>query len=210
MARRHRETAQEQAQQLRPQGSQAPVRRALTPPVEGPEVVRGPHPDDRFAPLTAEHAEVDRLLGELRSFVGTDEARVARWDRVATLLESHARAEEWQLYPRLRRVVATRTLARQALDQHVRIRELLHRIDAKQGDGPEYRALLEELAGVVAAHVTLEEGTLMPLAVQALGKGRVDELVAAWVRERRKLEPAVADERVHRAPPVARARRPRT
>jgi hypothetical protein len=205
--RRRRDTVADQARELRPLGMEGPVEAALTPPISAPEHLRGPNPEDRFAPLRAEHAEVDARLEELWHFVGPDEERVTRWTRIATALETHARAEEWELYPRLRRNPVTKAMAGEALLQHTRMRELVREIDGKQVDDPEYRALLGELAGALRQHVALEEQILLPLAQQAIGKAEVDRLVAAWVRQRRRLEPAVADERVRPGRPGKRTGR---
>ena len=151
--------------------------------------------EDRFAPLRVEHSDLRARIQALRTFVGTDEERLAHWNSIATALEAHAQAEEELLYPRLEGLGGVGKMAKGALLGHKRMRELALKIEAKGSDDPDYPDLLDELERVSRHHVELEEHFLMPLAEQVLGRGEVDAIVNAYVERRRQVEPVIADRR---------------
>ncbi len=132
-----------------------------------------------------DHRRFESLLRDLRdSSTDRDDVRRA----LSTLHVAHARAEEQEVYPRLRRARAVSEHdAEHGQEEHAEGHEaLLAVLELTGTDTQAFEAAVEELSRVVNHHLTEEELTLLNPARTALSERVRRELGEAFAAERNR------------------------
>lgn len=111
---------------------------------------------DGFERLIEEHAEVARRFEQLAR-TGDD----ALIGDICAALTRHTHAEEAVVYPELRRLVdGGDDLADEAQQEHAAVQLVIERLELSPHDN--VREVVEELRGLVEAHVAEEEQRVFP------------------------------------------------
>lgn len=157
--------------------------------LDGMSIAEIPRPvsGDVLEVILADHRLFEDLLRQCRR---TDSDRAAARHALAEVLVAHARAEEEQVYPTLRRAAegVTAHEAEHGEEEHAEILEaLLAFLDAKGTDTQKYDDALEELATVVNHHSNEEEQTILNPAREEVPLGRRETLGVAWLTRRNQL-----------------------
>lgn len=153
------------------------------------EAVTGATPDnDLRARLHADHAEVDRLIKELK---GTDDHDIAmRADlrnEIVQALMVHARAEEEIVYDNLRSEPSLRTDITHADREHQDILRALASLEAVDCGDPAFLDAVDRLEDLVKHHVHEEETSVLPKAEERLGKEPLARLIQPFNERKREL-----------------------
>jgi len=123
--------------------------------------------------LHDEHAEVDRILGELAA--GNGDLERAR-HLVCQELERHMRVEEQVFYPALERLEMLASFVARMRDQHARLREQIHSLAEVDLHDPAVRtSAVSHLNELLDAHIEEEEGRGFAYALEHLG-GELDAI----------------------------------
>jgi hemerythrin-like domain-containing protein len=86
-------------------------------------------------------------------------------------IRGHFEFEEQVLFPALEAFAEVHQLLRQLLDEHVRLRALVHALHEK----PE-RFIVDQFCELLRSHVRAEEGALFERAQQLLTRDQLDEI----------------------------------
>jgi hemerythrin superfamily protein len=151
----------------------------------GDRAEQGEADGDAIAMLERHHRAMEALFDDLETETDARRAR-AKLFELSELLVGHARIDERHFYPALR-TAETEALVGEALRFHLEMKKvLLHLLDADVSDG-DFPEKLEELAGMVDAHVRREEDELFPAARSLLDGGQLtslaEEMAATLVEE---------------------------
>jgi hemerythrin superfamily protein len=139
---------------------------------------------------------LERILEDHRLFEDllrlarrTDTDRAAAREALAEVLVAHARSEEEEVYPTLRKDRAiTEHEEEHGEEEHAEILEALLAFLAVAGtDTDAYDDALEELATVVNHHSNEEEQTILNPARDDESLERREELAVAWLTRRNQL-----------------------
>jgi len=134
--------------------------------------------EDWLATIKAQHQELDRLLGAVKS-AGSHPARVAAFKKFSIYLSAHCMAEETTVYPALA-ITGNEAAAKQLYGEQDEAKVLVARIgDAlsmnHDGDLP---AMLDKLATALHAHVAEEENQDFP-GLQAKADAKMNAKLTA-------------------------------
>jgi hemerythrin superfamily protein len=111
--------------------------------------------------LTEDHRTVARLFDAIEA-QSSMERRESLFLEVYSELEAHSNAEEEVLYPRAEQLDDTEDLAEQSAEEHMKVRELLARLQVIEVDNDQWMGIFYELKKNVEHHVREEEGRLFP------------------------------------------------
>jgi len=126
-----------------------------------------------FETLAEQHGEIGALLKR----VNNDPAkRAALWPTIRQELISHEQAELREVYPVLRALAATRTLAERHDAEATELSILIDRIHQTDVVAAVWGPLFERLTSMVEHHVQEEEHDIFPKAQDAIGVDRAREL----------------------------------
>ena len=122
---------------------------------------------DWLATIKAQHQEIDRRLGMVRSAT-SPAARRAAFKAFANYLSAHSLAEETSVYPAIA-ITGSTPDAQQLYHEQDDAEILVARIDNKlaKGQDAEVSALLDQLATALHAHVAEEETRKFPALRQS-------------------------------------------
>lgn len=141
--------------------------------------------------LDADHIAVKHLFVEYARLAMAAPAAAAERQPIARTicaeLTVHARIEEEIFYPALRQAADAGELLDEAEAEHQQARELIARIDAMRGSGPELDELVMQLARAVEHHVKEERDHLFPKA-RAAAQLDLEELGARLQQRQEELQ----------------------
>lgn len=127
-----------------------------------------PDRPDASEVITADHARLRDLMTALVD--QDDPADVALQDLIRAL-SVHDSIERQFLYPAMQeRLTDGNRIYREAIAEHGQLSELAARIDSYSGRDPARKAWLDELIGLVRAHIDAEESSLLPELARKMTK----------------------------------------
>ncbi|MGW5663990.1 hemerythrin domain-containing protein [Streptomyces sp. NPDC003758] len=133
--------------------------------------------------LTADHREIQRLFGRIRSSPPGSEERKILVEQVSSSLVRHSVTEKEYLYPAMRRYVTDGdTWADRELTEHREIEGLLNSLEAQEADSAEFGHLLLSVITRVTEHVVEEEQLIFP-RLQAVCPADVLQELGARARD---------------------------
>jgi DNA phosphorothioation-dependent restriction protein DptG len=112
-----------------------------------------------FRHLQEEHAEVSTLMKRVAAGEEPD-IRAKLFPKIHSELMSHAKAEEKEFYPILRKHAALKELIDQSEEEHEEVEQLLGELTTCDPAQDDWGDLFEELMTSVEEHVELEEKEL--------------------------------------------------
>jgi hemerythrin superfamily protein len=121
--------------------------------------------------VLADHRRVAALFAE---FAETNDATVV--GEIVDALSAHDQAEHAALYPLVGRALGDTGTVEQAAHDHSVIKQTIETLVGLEG--PALVAAVEELQGLVDAHVDVEERRLLPALRKAASEAQLDELAA--------------------------------
>jgi hemerythrin-like domain-containing protein len=139
-----------------------------------------------FDILAEQHQELEERLEALESDDSEPDTRGEQLEALFALLRVHAQLEERHLHPLLARVEG-RARAREELEDHLTLRELMEELEELKPEADEWWARLTALEDLVVAHVREEEVETFPRLVSTLDDGEQDELRRAFSSLREQL-----------------------
>ncbi len=162
-----------------------------------------------FSLLRRKHDQLNAQAAELLGLpTGRLEERVAAKTKMQRLVidaSKHEAVEETYLWPLVRDTIdGGEAMVRLATEQELAGRRLLHDLENRKPEDPDFRSLLETFSLAVAAHITYEERTIWPAMLAALDENRRDQLAAQLVAGR-----ATAPTRPHPSAPASPGRHER-
>lgn len=121
----------------------------------------GSRPMDAVGLLIEQHRSTEDLFEQIRATEDRRESQRLLGD-LADLLVLHSQIEEKYLYPAMEQIDDNAGMVDRAQDEHAELKRLVVEILATPTDSDEFRPEMEELEGLVEAHVTEEEETILP------------------------------------------------
>ena len=137
-----------------------------------------------FDQLAEMHRDLEERFEALESADPDDIPPLAA--ELTESLRLHSRLEERHLYPLVARVQG-RARARQGVEDHLTMRELIAELEELRVGGFEWLARFVALKDAVMAHVQEEEAQDFPRLQQALGSDEQEELQRAMERTHAEL-----------------------
>jgi hypothetical protein len=133
--------------------------------------------------IMKDHREVERLFEQLR----TDPAsRPGALPVLTTLLTTHSRAEESEVYPVVADEIGKADHVAHSQEEHVEADELLAKLAETDPDGADFLPALEKVVEAVSHHIEEEEETVLADMREGLTAERRAELGDAFLAEREK------------------------
>jgi hemerythrin superfamily protein len=108
--------------------------------------------------IISDHRELQRMFEVLRN---EPEKRVAMAPVMSTLLFAHSRAEESEVYPKVKDAGASEDVEH-SQQEHLEADRIAERLTALDPESPEFSDVLEELIDGVTHHMEEEEETVLP------------------------------------------------
>lgn len=129
--------------------------------------------------LKKDHRDVEALFKEVQELGdGAHASREKLFNRIATALELHTKAEEELFYPEVKAAAKRDKDARQevleAYEEHDNVKGMIAKLRATDRSDETYQAKLQVLGELVQHHVKEEEKQFFPEAKRLLGE---EELV---------------------------------
>lgn len=121
----------------------------------------GSRPMDAVGLLLEQHRSTEDLFAQIRATQDRRESQRLLGD-LADLLALHSQIEEKYLYPAMEEIDDTTGMVDKAQDEHAELKRLVVEILATPTDSDDFRPEMEELEGLVEAHVTEEEKSILP------------------------------------------------
>lgn len=118
--------------------------------------------------LKKQHKETNELFAKLG-----EENRTLEQDLVDAI-EHHSFVEEMFFYPVLATKEETKDLVKHALEEHARVKVLIHEWELSKDDN--WKRLAEEIKTNVQHHINEEETEMFPKVQQAFSKEELDRL----------------------------------
>ena len=137
-----------------------------------------------FATLARQHGEVASLIERCKRDASK---RDGLWPKIRTALLAHERAEMRELYPVLRSAPLTHDLAEHHDHDANRLETLIDRLDSIELASTTWGEVFEQLSTAVLRHAHEEEQQIFPVAQEAIGTERADELDAKFAAEHKRL-----------------------
>lgn len=124
---------------------------------------------DAIELLTRDHSEVDAMFTEYEGLgAGNADRKRELVDNIIRELSKHAAVEEQFLYPFIRdEVSGGAELADEGIEEHQEAKDLLHDLEQRDVNDPEFDAKVAELIADIRHHVEEEEGEFFPRLRQA-------------------------------------------
>ncbi|MET8746687.1 hemerythrin domain-containing protein [Streptomyces sp. NPDC004728] len=144
---------------------------------------------DVIVELTADHRELEALFSQIELQPIDHPQRRVLADRLTAELVRHTIAEEFYLYPVVRRHVwHGPALADKELANHARVEQMLKSLEDRNVCDPQFNDTIAKLKFEVASHVREEEHELFPRLSAAVPPEKLDEL-GRLVRRAREAAP---------------------
>jgi hemerythrin superfamily protein len=118
-------------------------------------------PMDAVGLIIEQHRSTEDLFNQIRTTKDRRESQRLLGD-LADLLALHSQIEEKYLYPVMEQNDDTFGMVDKAQDEHEEVKRLMVEILATPPDSDVFRPEMEQLEGLVEAHVTEEEETILP------------------------------------------------
>jgi hemerythrin superfamily protein len=132
---------------------------------------------DVYELLHEDHEKVSELFKEISNTTSDDQrTREKFFAKVKQELEAHTDAEEKLFYPRLEEHEETRDLAKQGIDEHGTISNLLNEMANMDCTSEDWMQKCQTLEKNVENHVDKEENQMFPKARDFLSDGPAQEL----------------------------------
>lgn len=135
-----------------------------------------------FARLASEHGEISAMLGRVAGSGEDSDARRELYPKIRRELLSHARAEEKEVYSVFRDVPDLSGKMNQSVQEHNQIENAIAELDRLPMSDERWTEVCRELVKTVQEHVREEEGDIFPVAKEAFGEGRAEELEAIYLK----------------------------
>lgn len=123
-----------------------------------------------FHHLAGEHAEVATLMQRVSASSADSDERPELFAEIRKNLLAHAKGEEQEFYPQLRKHAEIEPLVGECLREHTRIEEYLDQLNTADKTSNAWTQRFEEMMQAVEAHVDREENQLFPKAKDLLDK----------------------------------------
>ncbi len=117
-----------------------------------------------FHHLAGEHAEVATLMQRVADSSPDSRLRDELFPEIRRHLLAHARGEEQEFYPKLRRFPEVEPLVTQCLQEHEQVKHQLEQLDAEDKSTATWQGRFREMMEAVERHVEREENQLFPKA----------------------------------------------
>jgi hemerythrin superfamily protein len=128
-----------------------------------------------------DHREVERLFEIMTK---QPETRVLHFPVLCTLLISHSRAEESEVYPVARDEAGESEEVAHSQEEHAEAEHLLEQMTAMDPLSQQFDKALQDLIAAVTHHVEEEESTVLPGMRDGLSDERRTELAEAFAKAR--------------------------
>lgn len=133
--------------------------------------------------LQKDHARASDLFQRLlKTDTGEKRLREKLFDDLRQSLDVHMQLEEQLLFPALESVPETADMVHAALEEHGRVKQLLHRLEEMRADEKSWAAVLAQLESDLDRHEEDEEEELYAKARHNLPRERIDELGRRMLR----------------------------
>jgi hemerythrin superfamily protein len=127
--------------------------------------------------LKADHRAVQDMFDQINALAPGGARRRDIADDFTIELVQHAIAEEMYFYPAVRQyVTGSDAMADKEIADHAKVEEMLTQLEALDADRREFDTLVAGIISEVVAHVTHEEGRLMPAQATACSPEQLNKL----------------------------------
>jgi hemerythrin superfamily protein len=131
-----------------------------------------------FSALAEQHGEAGALLKRAKA---DESKRTALWPTIRATLRSHEEGELRELYPVLREYTELRAFADRHATEASLLSQTIDRMDACDPKSPHFADMLDQLIGLVEAHVTEEEKHIFPKSQSVIGDARARALAPKFL-----------------------------
>jgi hemerythrin superfamily protein len=132
---------------------------------------------DAYQILMKDHRKVEDLFEKIeKTEDGDRKERAELFNKLREELELHTEIEERLLYPEMKKLLGTKQLAGEALEEHGEVKRLLNELAKLSPAEERWSDMIEELDHAVQHHVREEEEQMFPAARKELTEGRANEL----------------------------------
>jgi hemerythrin superfamily protein len=141
-----------------------------------------------FHHLAGEHAEVSTLMKRVANASSGSSDREELFAEIRKNLLAHARGEEQEFYPELRKFPEIEPLVSECLREHKRIEEYLDQLHGADKSSDAWQRRFEDMMAAVETHVEREEKELFPKARDLLDRQVAKDMEKRYekVEEREK------------------------
>ena len=141
-----------------------------------------------FHHLAGEHAEVATLMKRVAGSGSDSSAREEVFAEIRKNLLAHAKGEEQEFYPELRKFPEIEPLVTECLREHKRIEEYIDQLHGADKSSDAWMNRFEEMMKAVETHVKREEKELFPKAKDLLDRQVAKDMESRYekVEEREK------------------------
>lgn len=143
-----------------------------------------------FHHLAGEHAEVSVLMQRVAASSRDSDDRPELFAEIRRNLLAHAKGEEQEFYPELKKFPEIESIVSECLREHKRIEEYLDQLNTADKTSDAWQQRFEELVEAVQGHVEREENQLFPKAKDLLDKQVAKDMEGRYeaVEEREKAQ----------------------
>ena len=126
-----------------------------------------------FNTLAGQHSEAGALLDRAKA---DPQKRPELWPEIRAALKAHEQGELREVYPVLRQYPELKAYADRHESEASQLSQTIDQMDAQDPRSKQFAALLDQLIGLVKAHVAEEEGEIFPKSQQVIGNDRAETL----------------------------------
>ena len=137
-----------------------------------------------FKTLMEQHGEASGLMRRVQN---NSDKRAELWPQIRRALISHERGELRVVYPVLREYEATRAFADEHDAEATLLEAQINSIDALSFDNATWGEEFGTLVKLVTDHVSEEESTIFPAAMDAIGDDRASELDSQFLQAQKSV-----------------------
>ena len=134
--------------------------------------------------IRADHDALREMLDKLKS--GDAAQRALLLPVVSSMVVSHSRAEESQVYPVAREEAGEPDEVAHSQEEHAEAEQVLAQLCDSDPGSRQFEDTLSELAGDLTHHMEDEEESVLPGMAERLSAQRLDELGRAFLATRRE------------------------
>lgn len=134
--------------------------------------------------IKADHDALREVLGKLKS--GGTAERALLLPVATSMIVSHSRAEESQVYPVARSEAGGSDEVAHSQEEHAEAEKVLAQLCDSDPATKQFEQTLLELTGDLTHHMEDEEESVLPGMREALSADRLDELATAFLQARRE------------------------
>lgn len=140
-----------------------------------------------FLTLAEQHGEAGALLKRAKA---DESKRPALWPTIRAALRSHEQGELREVYPVLREYPELKAFADRHDTEASRLSQTIDQMDRLDPVSPRFATLLDELIGLVEAHVAEEEGQIFPASQNVIGEARAKALEPKFLATAKQIKQA--------------------